>query len=224
MINSLNIVYEDDNILIVNKPIKMLSHPEERISLPDVLSELKQPRYHVITRLDTNTTGLMLLGKTRNVATILSKWMRAGKIHKTYLALCVGYFPKVEDVVDAYLLKDSEKSIMRLSSEPVEGSQKITTEYHVVLEKNQLSLVEINLITGKTHQIRSHLAHLKNPLLGDPLYGNQKMNKTHHQSTQCLASYKIRFEVDHESSDLSYLNGKEFINSSIPFLNIINKR
>lgn len=202
----------------------MLSHREDRNQLPNVLSELKHPQYHVITRLDTNTTGLLLLAKTSESASQLSKWMRAGTIHKTYLALAVGYFSNPEDTVEAYLLKDSENSIVRLSHTPLEGADKIVTKYKVLQEKNQLSLVEIELITGKTHQIRSHFALLKKPLLGDPLYGNKKMNQLHHQTVQCLISYKLSFDTFENSSSLDYLFGKEFVLKKIPFIDIIEKK
>lgn len=224
MESKINIIYEDSNILIINKPIKMLSHIENRNQLPDVLSVLRHPEYHVITRLDTNTTGLMLLAKTKEVASILSKWMRAGMIHKTYLALAVGYFANPEDTVEAYLLKDSENSVVRLSHMPIEGAEKIITKYKVLKEENQLSLVEIELITGKTHQIRSHLAMLKNPLLGDPLYGNKKMNQQYRQYVQCLVSYKLCFEANDHSTSLDYLFEKKFVLPKIPFIDIIEKK
>ncbi len=215
-IHNIKKVYEDENILIVFKPSNMLSHSAKTTDLKNLLDVLKKPNYHVITRLDTHTEGLVLLAKNSMIASKLSQLGETGNIRKKYLAICNGYLPKSEDQITAYLLKDSENSVVRLSSVSLPESSEIITEYKVLKESYQFSLVEISLITGKTHQIRAHFAHIGHPLLGDPLYGNRRINQSMHQTKQMLVAYKLEFIVEETTSPLYYLDKKVFEIESHP--------
>lgn len=210
MKNNIPIIYEDNNILIVEKPEKMLSHPDQKRREPDVLSTFQNQNYAVITRLDFNTKGLMLIAKTKHMASILNDMVTKKQVHKFYQCLVVGYFHITEDTKIAYLLKDSLSSVVRLSETSIQNGQKIITKYKVLNEKNNLSLVEIELITGRTHQIRAHLSFLEHPILGDPLYGNQTINKRYHIKTQQLIASRIAFDFLEEGHPLAYLGGKSF--------------
>ncbi|MGD9910201.1 MAG: RluA family pseudouridine synthase [Candidatus Izemoplasmatales bacterium] len=204
-------IYEDKDILVVYKPIGLLSHRAVKSNLGDLLTELKQPNYHVITRLDANTEGLVLLAKNAVAASILSKLGQTSGIAKKYRAIVVGYIDKLEDVITAYLLKDSENSVVRLSSTPTLDASEIKTKYTVLKEHKGFSLLEVELITGKTHQIRAHLAHIGHPVLGDPLYGNKKMNQMMHEKTQLLLSYRIVFDIVDETNPFYYLNQENIL-------------
>lgn len=199
-------IYENKDIIVVYKPIGMLSHWAKQSGLKDLLTEMKQPNYHVITRLDANTEGLVLLAKNARAASELSKLGQTGQIAKIYRTVVVGYMDKLEDLISAYLLKDSENSVVRLCSTPTLDASEIKTKYTVLKEQKGFSLLEVELITGKTHQIRAHLAHIGHPVLGDPLYGNKKMNQMMHEKTQLLLSYKIIFKIEDSNNPFFYLN------------------
>ncbi|MGE0003050.1 MAG: RluA family pseudouridine synthase [Candidatus Izemoplasmatales bacterium] len=188
------IIYEDHRILIIHKPAKMLAHPDHKQQLKDVLTLLDNPNLRVVTRLDANTEGLMILAKTPEAHAAIQKLSDSGQMKKKYLARCVGYFEIPEAIVEAYLIKDDEKGRVLLSKEMLPGAKRILTKYKVLDESNQTSLVEIVLLTGRTHQIRAHMALLGHPVLGDPLYGNPKTNQRHHAKVQQLCSWQITFE------------------------------
>jgi len=219
------IIYENEYLLIVDKPIKMLSHPDQHeTQLPDLLTYFKHHDYRIITRLDVNTSGLVLIAKTQEASSVLNEMSIKKQITKIYSAVAVGYFPKDEDTIEAFLLKDSLQGIVRLSEKATPDAQKITTRYRVLKEENQLSYVEIELITGKTHQIRAHLALIGHPVLGDPLYGNKRVNDHWHQKTQCLASSKIRFENIEKDHPFHFMNDKEFQLKSFPYQSFLDKK
>lgn len=220
----IQVIYEDEKIMIVSKPEKMLSHATKKSSLPDVLSVIKHRNYHVITRLDTNTEGLLLIAKDASSAALLNILSQKKSITKKYMAVCIGYLNKPVDTIEAYLLKDSENSVVRLSSTEIPDAQKIITSYKVMKEKNLLSLVEIELVTGKTHQIRAHFAHIGHPLLGDSLYGNPKFNKKHQAFTQMLVSYKLTFQNIDPLHPFYYLNDKIIELNNHPIFHFLEKR
>jgi len=202
----IRVIYEDQNIVVVHKPIGMLAHRAKQSNLRDLLTEMKHPNYHVITRLDANTEGLVLLAKNSLAASSLSKLGEANEIVKIYRAIVVGYLDKSEDTLSAYLLKDSENSVVRLSSTPTLDAVEIKTKYTVLKEQKGYSLIEVELLTGKTHQIRAHLSHIGHPVLGDPLYGNKKANQLMHEKTQLLLSYQIKFQIRDLDHPFAYLN------------------
>jgi len=204
----IRVIYEDQNIVVVHKPIGMLAHRAKQSNLSDLLTEMKHPNFHVITRLDANTEGLVLLAKNSLAASLLSKLGEANEIVKIYRAIVVGYLDKPEDTISAYLLKDSENSVVRLSSTPTLDAVEIKTKYRVLKEQKGYSMIEVELLTGKTHQIRAHLSHIGHPVLGDPLYGNKKANQMMHEKTQLLLSYQIKFQIRDSDHPLAYLNSQ----------------
>jgi 23S rRNA pseudouridine955/2504/2580 synthase len=224
-ISKLKIIFEDENIIIVDKPIGMLSHPDEKLKEIDILSELKKVNsnayhYAVINRLDFNTSGLVVVGKNLIAIKELNKASIDRKIQKTYLCGVTGYFFSPSETLVAYLLKDSTQSKVRISEVEVSNSQKIMTKYTVLQEINNMSLLEVELLTGKTHQIRAHLAHAGHPLLGDPLYGFPSVNLKVGLKTQALCAYRLHFHSIDESSLLHYLNNKDFKTETIPFIHL----
>ncbi|MBN2504279.1 MAG: RluA family pseudouridine synthase [Bacilli bacterium] len=220
----LKIVYEDTNILIVDKPVGILSHPAQHHQGKDLLTELENKAYAVITRLDFNTPGLVLLAKNAFVAANLNKLQELGKIRKYYQVLVKGYMPKQEDVLVAYLLKDERKGISRISANPIPKAQKIVTAYSVIDEHNGLTLLEVELITGRMHQIRAHLAHLTHPVIGDPLYGDLKTNKQFRLENQALAAMRIVFDLDKANPFALELPKLEFIKPDFPYLYLLKEQ
>lgn len=127
--------------------------------------------------------------------------------------LLFGIPTKKHDILTAYLFKDSKKSLVYISDQPQKNYVKIVTEYTVISENLETNTCELDVVlhTGKTHQIRAHLAHIGYPIIGDGKYGNNQTNKKFKKSTQMLCSYKIKFNFTTKSNRLAYLNGKEII-------------
>jgi len=213
----LEIVYEDDKIIVAHKPEGMLSHPDEKLHEPDFLSALCQQKkvpmgtYALVNRLDFNTSGLILVGKDLSSTRALNDAAFQGQIRKFYRCLTYGYWDKPTAELHAYLLKDEQSSLVRISDHPMPKAQEIRTKYTVLQEGNGLSLLEIELMTGKTHQIRAHLASVDHPILGDPLYGNEVINKRYGVAKQALWASKLVFEISDSHSPLFYLSQKVII-------------
>ncbi len=219
------IVYEDDNILVVDKPRGLLVHgdkSEKRITLTNmILSYLHQKgefRFDsegfvpaLAHRIDRNTSGLVIFGKNVRALQALENIFREhSRIEKTYLALVKGIVPE-KGTIDKPLLKDREKSLVKVVSEK-NGGKSALTQYNLLESFFWCSLVEIRILTGRTHQIRVHFASVHHPLLGDDKYGDFKLNKEFSEKYsfhgQFLHAFRIRFtEID---GYLSYLSGKEF--------------
>jgi 23S rRNA pseudouridine955/2504/2580 synthase len=213
-----SIVYEDERLIVAYKPPGMLSHKDRKLaSEPDLLSEMARrfPRLEsadlqISTRLDFNTDGLVLLAKGKANAEVAGKAVARGLIRKFYHAVVLGYMPKPTDILIGYLLKDSESATVKISTLPIEGAMKIQTAYRVLREENGMSLLDIELLTGKTHQIRAHLASLNHALVGDPLYGFHNLNKKQNLKRQALSAVRLQFDVQAASHPWHDLNGRIF--------------
>ena len=209
-LNGLKVVYEDDEMLIADKPYNMLSQKasDKDLSANEYLlgyminkgelsfEEFQTFRPSVVNRLDRNTTGLLLFGKTLNALQQLGEGIRERSIEKYYRAVVAGEW-KEELNLKGYLLKDEKINKVSYHKEQVEGSDYIETGVKPIVSKNGLTLVEIHLITGKTHQIRLHLSTIGHPILGDMKYGDSKINKRYYESHkvnhQLLHAYRLEF-------------------------------
>lgn len=205
---SFSIVYEDEFILVVDKPSNL------EVTGVSSLTSMLEETYSFIQpchRLDRNTTGLVLFAKTQEALEILLEKFKHHEVEKHYLATVYGILPKKQARLEAYLFKDTKKSLVYISDVPKKGYQKIITSYQVLKEnrKDNTSVLDINLETGRTHQIRAHLAHIGYPIIGDGKYGMNQINKRFSQKTQLLQSYDIKFHFTTFSGILEYLNGKE---------------
>lgn len=213
---ALDIIFEDNNILIINKPSNLEVTGEN--SLTTLVHEkytssdfLPMPCH----RLDRNTTGLVLFAKNEDSLEILLDKFKNHEICKMYLALVYG-IPKIKKArLEGYLFKDNKKSLVYISDNFKTGYQKIITSYSVLKEyNNNSSLLEVEIETGKTHQIRAHLAHIGFPIIGDGKYGINSINKQFGFKYQQLKAYELKFAFNTDSKFLNYLNGKSF---SLPF-------
>ena len=207
---NLDIIYEDNNILLINKPSNIEVTGEH--SLTEVVRKaypnsgfLPMPCH----RLDRNTSGLILFAKNEQSLNILLDKFKHHEIEKHYLALVYGIPKKKSDKLVSYLFKDSSKSLVYISDIPKKGYQKIITSYSLIDSfNNNTSILDVEIETGRTHQIRAHLAHIGLPIIGDGKYGINEINKKF--KSKKLVSYKIKFVFSSDSKNLNYLNGKEF--------------
>lgn len=210
--NKLNIIYEDENILIINKPINMEvtgNNSLTSIVHNNYTSELFKPM--PCHRLDRNTTGLVLYAKNDNSLKILEQKFKNHEIEKHYKALVYGIPHIKSSKLEAYLFKDRKNSTVYISDDYKKGYQKIITKYSIAeTYENNTSLLDVEIKTGRTHQIRAHLAHIGYPIIGDGKYGINQVNKQMGYKYQQLCHYKIKFKFITDSRVLNYLNSKSF--------------
>lgn len=209
-------IYEDENILVVNKPnnIEVVGN--------DSLTNLLEKDYNFISpchRLDRNTTGLVLYAKNETSLSILLQKFKNHEIEKHYLAKVYGIPKAKSKKLTAYLFKDNKKSLVYISDVPKKGYVKIETSYSLIEKNNKenYSLLDVELHTGKTHQIRAHLAHIGLPIIGDGKYGINEINKKFGCKTQQLCSYILKFNFKTDSGILNYLQNKKFEINTSPF-------
>lgn len=193
-------VYEDENVLVVDK--------ESGVNSEAVFSALSGEREcYFLHRLDRNTRGLMIFALNARSEEELLKAFRERRTEKIYHAVCFGDFKRDGGILTAYLKKDENRSQVEIFDLPVIGAEKILTEYRVLERENGYTRVEIALHTGKTHQIRAHLAHIGCPVAGDTKYGRKEENKRYNLTRQCLVAKRLKFDL---SGSLAYLSGKTF--------------
>ncbi len=206
--NSIEVVYRDDNILVVNKTAGIEVVGED--SLTERINNILVDDVAVpVHRLDRNTMGLVVFALNKNAEKELLDSFKVREIDKTYNCVVVGV-PKPNNAkLKAFLFKDAKKSMAYISPTPKQGYLPIETHYQLLKTMGELSLLEVKLITGRTHQIRAHLAYLKMPILGDGKYGYNKVNRRYRVKTQLLCCTKITFHF--KQGSLKYLDGKSVL-------------
>lgn len=211
----IKVVYEDENILAIDKPINISVTAEAEsgndITLTNIVKEKYGNDLEPCHRLDRNTQGILLFAKNQESLDILFNKFKNHEIEKHYMTQVAG-IPKVEhQILKDYLFKDSKKNIVYISNIKKSGYLEIVTEYTILSQdsKNNTSILDVNLHTGRTHQIRAHLAYIGHPIIGDGKYGNNEINKKFNKKIQELKCYKIIFRFNTDSGILNYLNNKE---------------
>lgn len=226
----IQILYEDAYIMVVSKPQGIPVHQDqnrEGMVLDEYLQAMAADRQDgtalkpgfpaLCHRIDRNTGGLVILAKDGKTLEVMEDKFRNHEIRKYYLACTYGIPKEKETEYTAYLRKDAENSRVRIYDSPVHDSVRIVTRFRVLKAIHPYALLEVELVTGKTHQIRAHLAWLGCPILGDGKYGVNDINRSLGLKMQALFAYKLRFEFRKGTSHLDYLNGLEIILSSIPW-------
>ncbi len=218
-------VYEDENILIVDKPCGLVVHEDDENTIDTLINRIKKYLYEkgeylpeneasfapsLCNRLDRNTEGLVICAKNAESLRILNLAVKERRMKKKYLCAVVGEPKPHEAVIRAYLIKNESENTVRIYDKPVNNAKEIITGYRVLSTNGDLSLCEIDLITGRTHQIRAHMAYIGHPVLGDGKYGLGEINRKYSVKTQALQAHSLKFELGDIGGCLSYLDGKEF--------------
>ena len=198
-------VFSDENVIVAVK--------KKGITSEKFFERLKNeyPTLYFCHRLDRNTDGLMLFAKNESAYKEILNAFKVRSFDKFYLCAVYGLFDKKEDVLSAYLKKDADLGIVTVYDKPILGAKPIKTGYRVIAEdkKENVSLIEVRLYTGRTHQIRAHLAHIGHFVLGDGKYGSDKINREKKVSKTMLSAYKMVLHFEKDES-LYYLNEKSF--------------
>lgn len=221
----LDVVYEDENIILINKRPGVLVHEDEDGRDNTLLMHLRAYLYRrgeydpaaeqsfapsFCNRIDRNTGGIVIAAKNAAALREMDERIRAREVKKYYLCAVHGTMPKRADVLEAYLRKDEKTNTVSVTDRPAPGYLTIKTGYRVLAERGGNSLLEIELFTGRTHQIRAHMAHIGHPLLGEGKYGVNRDDKKAGYHHQALTSYRLRFEFSDGGGVLSGINGREF--------------
>ncbi len=223
--HKLSIVYEDENILLLNKRPGVLVHEDTAGGENTLILHVKAYLYEkgeydpqkeqsfapaLCNRIDRNTGGIVIAAKNAEALRVMNEKIKQNEISKFYLCAAHGKMPRRADELRGYLRKNSADNLVTVSDKPMPGGKNIITRYRVLAEKDGNSLLEVELVTGRTHQIRAHLAHIGHPLLGDGKYGINRTERTKGYKHQALYAVRLRFDFADGSGALGYLRGKEF--------------
>lgn len=229
----LNILYEDENIMILDKKPGLIVHPDENYHFDSLIARIQHYLFSrgeynpdaensfapaLINRIDRNTGGIVMAAKNAETLRIMNQKVKDREMEKLYLCVVCGKMEQKCATLRAFLTKNESKNRVYISDKPSKDAKNILTRYRVLAERSAFSLLEVELMTGRTHQIRAHLASIGHPLAGDGKYGRNSVNKEIGFPYQALYSYKLKLHFTTDAGMLEYLNGKEFEAKDIWFL------
>lgn len=234
------VVYEDENILLVDKPVGMPVHEDNDNTADTLINRIlcylwKKGEYDpegersfapaLCNRIDRNTCGIVIAAKNAESLRVLNRKLRDRELVKLYLCVVSGIPEPREGTLTAYLQKLEQENRVIISDRKTPENLTIKTKYKVLESRGEppASLVEVDLLTGRTHQIRAHFAHIGHPLLGDGKYGDNRLNKQLGFKWQALCSYKLAFRFTTDAGCLEYLNGKEFTVGDIEQIGFVRR-
>ncbi len=230
---NLDIVYEDENLLLVNKRPGVLCHAAKGWDAGTLIARIQAHVYQsgawdpaeensfapaLCNRIDRGTGGIVIAAKNAGALRVLDEKIRTREIDKAYLCVCLGTPTPPEGRLENWLFKDAVKNQVYVKPVHEPGTSLAVTDYTVLRSADGLSLVECRLHTGRTHQIRVQMAHSGHPLLGDGKYGVERLNRKHGENRQLLWSYKLTFSFTTDAGALEYLNGRTFTVAKVPFV------
>lgn len=233
---TLKIIYEDENIILLDKKPGVIVHQDKSYHFDCLLLRLQHYLYDngeynpkeencfapaLVNRIDRNTGGIVIGAKNAESLRILNQKMKDRELHKFYLCLLINRPKKDNAILSDYLIKNEKTNKVTVLKKEKQGAKKILTKYSVLKTNNNLTLCEVELLTGRTHQIRAHMSSIGCPILGDNKYGNKKLNQKYSLSKQCLYSYKLAFDFTTDSGILSYLDKKDFSTNDIWFMDYL---
>ena len=221
----LNVIYEDENILLLDKKVGVIAHQDSRYDTDTLNLRVLRYLYEkgeydpdtdkaftpaLCNRIDRNTGGIVIAAKNAEALRVMNQKIRDREIEKYYLCAVKGTPKPSHAVMKAYHIKNESNNTVTVSDNLKDGMKEIITEYTVLDSSPELSLCEVLLHTGRTHQIRAHMAHIGHPLLGDEKYGDRKLNARYGMSRQALYAYKLIFRFTTSAGCLESLNGRCF--------------
>ena len=230
----INIVYEDENILLINKKCGLVVHEDNNKTPDTLINRVKHYLYKngdfnpanelsfapaLCNRIDRNTSGIVICAKNAETLRILNKKIKNRELHKKYLCVTISKPPKESSTLTAFLEKDEATNTVKITDFKTSNNKTIITKYKILKTSENLALLEVDLITGRTHQIRAHLAYIGCPLLGDGKYGINRINHAYNVKTQALCSYRLEFDFTSDSGILDYLDKQTFEIEDIWFRN-----
>ena len=229
----LNILYEDENILLADKRPGLVVHADETEKVNTLINHIQAYLYQkrewnpkwenafapaLCNRIDRNTGGIVIAAKNAEALRILTAKIRDREITKKYLCVILGRMDPPQGRLDCFLLKDEGRKQVSVYHRPVPNGKSAATLYRTLQTRGELSLVEAELLTGRTHQIRASFADAGHPLLGDGKYGRGEVNRRYGETRQALYSYSLRFDFPTDAGILEYLRGRTFTVQQVPFV------